>query len=204
MRSSVASGIMDDAGLNALSMILKDHAGLDTLSMIRNGSCLGEPPREIQAKPGAAGRRGHSSADARSPSPRRPDRTPDPQRLAPCWRRARFCVCVMYDLRRRRSRRRSGRAGCGGRGRDESAAPPAEIAVTSVRSLQRELARAGLSYSDLLDQVRFERGAELLQTTDAKIVEIALACGYTDAAHFARAFRRMAGVTPRQFREQSL
>jgi AraC-like DNA-binding protein len=79
----------------------------------------------------------------------------------------------------------------------------AEIAVTSVRSLQRELARAGLSYSDLLDQVRFERGAELLQTTDAKIVEIALACGYTDAAHFARAFRRMAGATPRQFREQS-
>lgn len=79
----------------------------------------------------------------------------------------------------------------------------AEIAGTSVRSLQRCLASAGLTYSRLLDQVRFEKGAELLRKTDARIIDVAFATGYTDPAHFARAFRRMAGITPREFRENS-
>jgi len=77
----------------------------------------------------------------------------------------------------------------------------AEIVGTSVRSLQRELAAAGLTYSELLDQVRFQRGAELLQRTDVRIIDVAYATGYSDPAHFTRAFRRMAGVTPRQYRE---
>jgi AraC-like DNA-binding protein len=79
----------------------------------------------------------------------------------------------------------------------------AEIAGTSVRSFQRDLARAGLTYSGLLDQVRFEKGAELLRNTDAKIIDVAFATGYTDPAHFTRAFRRIAGMTPREFRETS-
>lgn len=77
----------------------------------------------------------------------------------------------------------------------------AEMARISVRSLQRELASAGLSYSKLLDQVRYERAAQLLRKTDARIIDVALATGYADPAHFARAFRRMAGVTPREFRD---
>lgn len=77
----------------------------------------------------------------------------------------------------------------------------AEMALTSVRSLQRELADAGLTYSRLLDQVRFERASELLRKTEAKIIDVALATGYSDPAHFTRAFRRLAGVTPREFRE---
>ena len=80
----------------------------------------------------------------------------------------------------------------------------AEIAGTSVRSLQRELASVGLSYSRLLDQVRFEKGVELLRNTDAKIIDVAYATGYTDPAHFARAFRRIAGVTPREFRASTI
>jgi len=80
----------------------------------------------------------------------------------------------------------------------------AEITGTSVRSLQRELARAGLTYSRLVDQVRFEISAELLRNTDAKIIDVAFATGYTDPAHFARAFRRMAGVTPSEFRASTV
>jgi AraC-like DNA-binding protein len=77
----------------------------------------------------------------------------------------------------------------------------AEIAGSSVRSLQRELAADGLTYSRLLDQVRFERAAEMLRETDIKIVDIAHATGYSDAAHFTRAHRRFTGLTPREFRE---
>jgi AraC-like DNA-binding protein len=79
----------------------------------------------------------------------------------------------------------------------------AEMAGVSTRSLQRKLSYAGLSYSTLIDTARFENASKLLRATDSKIIEIALSSGYTDPAHFTRAFRRIAGVTPRQFREQS-
>jgi AraC-like DNA-binding protein len=78
----------------------------------------------------------------------------------------------------------------------------AEIAGVSTRSLQRKLSHAGLTYSDLLETVRFENARNLLRNTNSKIIEIAFSSGYTDPAHFSRAFRRISGVTPRQFREQ--
>lgn len=78
----------------------------------------------------------------------------------------------------------------------------AEMAGASTRSFQRKLSYAGLTYSDLLETVRFENASRLLRDTDSKIIEVAFSSGYTDPAHFTRAFRRMSGVTPRQFREQ--
>lgn len=79
----------------------------------------------------------------------------------------------------------------------------AEMAGASSRSLQRKLAYAGLTYSDLIDTIRFENASRLLRDTDSKIIEIAFSSGYADPAHFTRAFRRISGVTPRQFRAQS-
>ncbi len=79
----------------------------------------------------------------------------------------------------------------------------AEIAGVSTRTLQRKLAHVGLSYSDILDTVRYENASRLLRDTDCRIIDVAFSSGYTDPAHFSRAFRRMTGVTPRQFREQS-
>lgn len=79
----------------------------------------------------------------------------------------------------------------------------AEIAGVSKRTLQRKLAHLGLSYSDVLDTVRYEHASRLLRDTDCRIIDVAFSSGYTDPAHFSRAFRRMTGVTPRQFREQS-
>jgi AraC-like DNA-binding protein len=79
----------------------------------------------------------------------------------------------------------------------------AEIAGVSTRTLQRKLAHVGLSYSDILDTVRYENASRLLCDTDCRIIDVAFSSGYTDPAHFSRAFRRMTGITPRQFREQS-
>ena len=78
----------------------------------------------------------------------------------------------------------------------------AEIAGTSVRSLQREISLAGLTYTGLIEQVRFEKGAAMLRGSDTRIIDVAHATGYSDPAHFTRAFRRFAGVTPREFRDQ--
>ena len=79
----------------------------------------------------------------------------------------------------------------------------AEIAGASVRTLQRELAAVGLTYSSLIDQVRFGKAVSLLRAADAKIIDVAFATGYANPAHFTRAFRRVAGVTPREFRENA-
>ncbi|MFK4823016.1 helix-turn-helix domain-containing protein [Ochrobactrum quorumnocens] len=79
----------------------------------------------------------------------------------------------------------------------------AEMAGVSTRTLQRKLADVDLAYSDLLDTVRFERSSSLLRDTDTKIIDVSFASGYSDPAHFSRAFRRISGVSPRQFREQS-
>ena len=82
-----------------------------------------------------------------------------------------------------------------------SIAEAAEMAGTSVRSLQRQLSFAGLTYSKLIDQARYRVAAALLGNSDVRIIDAAFAAGYDDPAHFTRAFRRMAGVTPRAFRE---
>jgi AraC-like DNA-binding protein len=76
----------------------------------------------------------------------------------------------------------------------------AEMAGISIRSFQRKLSSAGVTYSDLLDGVRFENAAKLLRDTNAKIIDVAFSSGYTDPAHFTRAFRRFSGITPREFR----
>jgi AraC-like DNA-binding protein len=76
----------------------------------------------------------------------------------------------------------------------------AKIMCTSVRTLQRNLARAGLTYSKLVEFARFEVAAEMLKKPNLKIIDIAYALGYQDPSHFSRAFRRFAGQTPREFR----
>lgn len=86
--------------------------------------------------------------------------------------------------------------------RPPALAEVAEMAGVSARSFQRKLALAGITYSGLLDNARFDKARKLLLDTDFKIIDVAFASGYADPAHFTRAFRRIAGVTPRQFREQ--
>ena len=76
----------------------------------------------------------------------------------------------------------------------------AEAMHTSVRTLQRHLARIGMTYSRMIEHVRFELAAEMLRRPSLKIIDIAYSLGYQDPSHFSRAFRRIAGKTPRDFR----
>lgn len=78
----------------------------------------------------------------------------------------------------------------------------AELAGSSVRTLQRKLGESNMTYSALIQQVRFERASMLLRDTNAKIIEISHELGYDDPAHFCRAFRRMAGLSPKGYRRQ--
>ncbi len=80
----------------------------------------------------------------------------------------------------------------------------AEVVGTSRRTLQRRLAENGLSFSTVVDQTRFRVATKMLKHSDATSLEIAKATGYGDASHFARAFRRLAGCNPHQYRLRNL
>jgi AraC-like DNA-binding protein len=76
----------------------------------------------------------------------------------------------------------------------------ASLLGLSRRTLQRQLSDAGITYRDLLEQVRLERSLELLRDSSASITQIALAVGYSDVTSLSRAFRRWIGEPPRSVR----
>ena len=65
----------------------------------------------------------------------------------------------------------------------------------SISSLQRRLRAHGVTFRQLLDEVRYGRARELLARGVA-LNEIALQLGYQEQSNFQRAFRRWAGITP--------
>lgn len=76
----------------------------------------------------------------------------------------------------------------------------AEIAGMSRRTLQRKLRLSGQSFSDILQEARFEHARKLLADRSAKIIDVAMMSGYGSPQHFSRAFRRYTGVTPTNYR----
>jgi AraC-like DNA-binding protein len=80
----------------------------------------------------------------------------------------------------------------------------AAAAGSSVRSLQRRLMELRVSYSEVVERVRFRIASELLHDERVKIIEIAFAAGYSDPAHFTRAFRRWTSLTPHEYRRSLL
>jgi transcriptional regulator GlxA family with amidase domain len=53
-------------------------------------------------------------------------------------------------------------------------------------------------------QMRLEHAKELLTSTRVSILQVATYCGFADAQHFAKAFKKAVGVTPSVYRERGL
>lgn len=77
----------------------------------------------------------------------------------------------------------------------------AESLAMKRRSLQRSLAKQGLTYSQILMLTRIRLAAKWLARSDKPIAEIAFDLGYEDSSNFTRAFRREAGISPQDFRD---
>jgi len=77
----------------------------------------------------------------------------------------------------------------------------ANMTGTSTRSLQRKLKQTGYNYTELVQTIRFEFAADLLTHTDTKVSTIAYQLDYNDSAHFSRAFHRLTGISPTQYRQ---
>lgn len=76
----------------------------------------------------------------------------------------------------------------------------AGISNLSVRTLQRQLHDEGQSFASIISDVRFEAASNLLHNSNQSISEICAELGYSDPAHFTRAFRRWSGMSPTQYR----
>jgi len=71
-----------------------------------------------------------------------------------------------------------------------------------VRTLQRRLHNAGLTYRELVDKVRFDAACRLLRQPQNNVKDVARAIGYQNASNFNRAFQRWAGVSPSEYQRQ--
>ena len=79
----------------------------------------------------------------------------------------------------------------------------ADLTGVAMRTLQRRLRAMGVTYSGVVDRARFDVAATMLNETDASVTEVANMTGYSDSAHFARAFRRLSGFSPLHYRRQT-
>jgi AraC-like DNA-binding protein len=75
----------------------------------------------------------------------------------------------------------------------------AELMNTSVRTLTRRLSAYDLTYGTLIDGLRFKVAKEKLQKPNVRIGDVAHAVGFKDQGDFTRMFRRIGGLSPKEF-----
>jgi AraC-like DNA-binding protein len=76
----------------------------------------------------------------------------------------------------------------------------AHTLALSPRTLKRRLKDEATTFSAILDEERKKRACRLLHDHDLSVEDIAERLGYSDAANFSRAFRRLFGMSPRDYR----
>ena len=79
----------------------------------------------------------------------------------------------------------------------------AEETGLTVITLQRWLKQQNTSYSELVDDARSKRARFLLAHSDQSTGEVATGLGYSFQSNFTRAFERIVGVSPSEFRQRS-
>lgn len=81
----------------------------------------------------------------------------------------------------------------------------ARAAGMSRHHFARAFARAeGVAPSAFLADLRARAAARLLRESDLTVGEIGARCGFHDPAYFCRAFRRLVGVSPGEFRNSGM
>lgn len=73
-----------------------------------------------------------------------------------------------------------------------------QLSTSRLRALCRE--QLGISTAGLRQRIRLQIAGERLAGSNSRISEIAYSVGFESLAHFDRAFRRLFGVSPKQYR----
>ena len=76
------------------------------------------------------------------------------------------------------------------------------LSPSRLRALFRE--KSGMSVLAYRDLLRIRRAQELLSFSEDPIEEIAVSLGYCDVYYFSRAFRRLCGIPPGEYRRRQI
>ena len=76
----------------------------------------------------------------------------------------------------------------------------AKLLHISRSTLKRRLMKEGHSFRQLRDEIVRQLSQDALKQTDAQVSEIALKLGYSELSAFDRAFARLTGMSPLEFR----
>ena len=71
-----------------------------------------------------------------------------------------------------------------------------------VRTFQRRLKAAGVTYDELLETTRYDLAVHYLKQRHLSLTEIGSLLGYAELSTFSRAFRRWSGCSPQTFRRE--
>jgi AraC-like DNA-binding protein len=74
----------------------------------------------------------------------------------------------------------------------------------SSRTLARRLAAEGLTFGQILDQLRFDLATHYLGDANLPISEIAWLVGYQGVSAFSHGYRRRTGMSPKRMRDKLL
>lgn len=81
-----------------------------------------------------------------------------------------------------------------------SIASQLHLQPTYLHRLFRE--HTGLTMNDHLQQIRVDAACELLTSTDDTLLDVAGEVGFCSQQHFSQVFRRLAGMTPQEWRKE--
>ena len=59
-----------------------------------------------------------------------------------------------------------------------------------------------MGFSDYLNKVRIEESKVLLKNGQYSILEVAIMCGFDDQSYFSKVFKKIAGLTPKQYKSK--
>jgi AraC-like DNA-binding protein len=85
-----------------------------------------------------------------------------------------------------------------------AAALAAELGMSESRFSRFFRRATGNTFTDFVNRVRISRACQLLMDTDQQITHICYEVGYNNVANFNRRFLEIRGMTPSEFRRQSL
>ena len=85
---------------------------------------------------------------------------------------------------------------------DFGAATLARRLGVGIRALQRRVAAEGITLRTLIEEARSSSARALLSDVRLSVDEVAALLGYADERAFRRAFKRLAGQSPAQYRRE--
>ncbi|MDE6400060.1 MAG: helix-turn-helix transcriptional regulator, partial [Muribaculaceae bacterium] len=75
-----------------------------------------------------------------------------------------------------------------------------EMAISRTGLFTKVKAVAGMTPNDYIRNIRLQKAAELLRTTNMRVNEVCWQVGFSSRSHFAKCFQSQFGVSPSEYK----